>query len=165
MGAPGGYGYCMKAPTPVFARETEGQPELVVNFGVFSGREVTDAEVYRLAAVLLEEVDSVEIVCERRYEFDGGSEATVYVVRVELPHEIDSDSGTSAPWLRAGRATASPSGATSLPVLVPGNTRLSNDADQIDRQRLSARSRGSQSMTYATVTRLTSLWSDRFDNR
>ena len=51
LGAPGGYGDCMKAPTLVFARETEGQPELVVNFGVFSGREVTDAEVYRLAQV------------------------------------------------------------------------------------------------------------------
>ena len=83
----------MKEPTLVFARETEGQPELVVNFGVFSGREATDAEVYRLAQALLEEVDSVEIVCERRYEFDGGSEATVYVVRVELPHEVDSRLG------------------------------------------------------------------------
>jgi hypothetical protein len=83
----------MREPTLVFAQERGGEPELVVNFGVFSGREATNAEVYRLAQVLLDEVDSVEIVCERRYEFDGGSEATVYVVRVELPHEVDARLG------------------------------------------------------------------------
>ena len=83
----------MREPTLVFAQDREGEPELVVNFGVFSGREATDAEVDRLAQVLLEEVDSVEIVSERRYEFDGGSEAKVYVVRVELPDETDARLG------------------------------------------------------------------------
>ena len=56
----------MTYPTLVFIGEREGRPELVVNFGVFSGREATEAEIYRLAQSLLEELDSVEIVSERR---------------------------------------------------------------------------------------------------
>jgi hypothetical protein len=79
----------MKEPSLVFAREREGKPELVVNFGVYSGREATEAEVYRLAQALLEEVDSAEIVCEQRYEFDEDVEATVYQVCVELPREAE----------------------------------------------------------------------------
>ena len=79
----------MREPALVFARDGEEGPELVVNFGVFSGREATEAEVYRLAQALLDEVDSTEIVCEQRFEFDEGSEAAVYVVRVELPSETE----------------------------------------------------------------------------
>jgi hypothetical protein len=75
----------MSEPALVFPAERDGRPELVVNFGVFSGREATEAEVYRLAQALLEEVAPVEIVCEQRYEFDHDVEATVYVVRVVLP--------------------------------------------------------------------------------
>jgi hypothetical protein len=89
MGAQGGYGWNMTEPALVFAREREGRPELVVNFGVFSGREATEAEVHRLAQALLEEVDSAEIVCEQRYEFDEDVEATVYQVWIELPHEAE----------------------------------------------------------------------------
>jgi hypothetical protein len=85
MGAPGGYEWGMTEPALVFASEREGKPEIVVNFGVFSGRDATEAEVYRLAQSLLAEVDSVEIICEQRYEFDEDVEATVYQVRVELP--------------------------------------------------------------------------------
>lgn len=79
----------MKEPSLVFEREREGKPELVVNFGVFSGREATEAEVYRLAQVLLEEVDSAEIVCEQRYEFDEDVEATVHQVWIQLPREAE----------------------------------------------------------------------------
>lgn len=79
----------MREPALVFAREQEGKPELVVNFGVFSGREATEAEVYRLAQALLDEVDSAEVICEQRYEFDAGSEASVYVVRVALPRDAE----------------------------------------------------------------------------
>ena len=56
----------MTYPTLVFPGEREGRPEIVVNFGVFSGREATEAEIYRLAQRLLEELDSVEIISERR---------------------------------------------------------------------------------------------------
>jgi hypothetical protein len=75
----------MTDPTLVFAGERDGRPELVANFGVFSGRDATEAEIYRLAQILLEELDSVEIVSEQRYEFDKDVEATVHVVRVSLP--------------------------------------------------------------------------------
>jgi hypothetical protein len=71
----------------VFVDEAEGdgELELVVNFGIFSGREATPAEIERLAGKLLEELESVEIVCEQRYEFDREVEARVYRIRVEPP--------------------------------------------------------------------------------
>ena len=77
----------MSQPTLVFVDEAEGDGdlELVVNFGIFSGREATPAEVERLAHELLEELESVEIVCEQRYEFDREVEARVYRIRVEPP--------------------------------------------------------------------------------
>jgi hypothetical protein len=79
----------MTNPTLVFARELEGRPELVVNFGVYSGREATEAEIRRLAALLLEEIDSVEIISERRFECDADVEATVHQVRVVVPPSDD----------------------------------------------------------------------------
>jgi hypothetical protein len=79
----------MTNPTLVFAREREGRPELVVNFGVYSGREATEAEIRRLAGLLLEEIDSVEIISERRYECDAEVEATVHQVRVVVPPSDD----------------------------------------------------------------------------
>jgi hypothetical protein len=79
----------MTTPTLVFAREREGRPELVVNFGVYSGREATEAEIRRLAGLLLEEIDSVEIISERRYECDAEVEATVHQVRVVVPPSDD----------------------------------------------------------------------------
>jgi hypothetical protein len=77
----------MSQPTLVFVDEPEGdgELELVVNFGIFSGREATPAEVERLAHELLEELESVEIICEQRYEFDREVEARVYRIRVEPP--------------------------------------------------------------------------------
>jgi gamma-glutamylcyclotransferase (GGCT)/AIG2-like uncharacterized protein YtfP len=87
----------MTYPTLVFTAEREGRPELVVNFGVFSGREATEAEIYRLAQRLLEELDSVEIVSERRYEFDAEVEATVHQVRVMLPGSADGREGDLMP--------------------------------------------------------------------
>jgi hypothetical protein len=79
----------MTNPTLVFAREREGRPELVVNFGVYSGREATEAEIRRLAALLLREIDSVEIISERRFECDAEVEATVHQVRVVVPPSDD----------------------------------------------------------------------------
>jgi hypothetical protein len=77
----------MSQPALVFVDDAEGDAdlELVVNFGIFAGREATPAEVERLAGALLEELESVEIICEQRYEFDREVEATVYRVRVEPP--------------------------------------------------------------------------------
>ena len=79
----------MSDPRLVFQEERDGRPELVVNFGVFSGREATEAEIYRLAQTLLEELDSVEIVAEQRFEFASDVEATVHQVYVELPQSAE----------------------------------------------------------------------------
>lgn len=85
----------MSQPTLVFVDDAEGDGdlELVVNFGVYSGREATPAEIERLAHGLLEELESVEIICEQRYEFDREVEATVYRIRVELPPGSASRAG------------------------------------------------------------------------
>jgi hypothetical protein len=89
----------MTQPTLVFVDTTaeSADLELVVNFGVFSGREATPAEVERLAHDLLDELESVEIICERRYEFARDVGAAVYRVRVEVP----AGNGHLAPELRA----------------------------------------------------------------
>jgi hypothetical protein len=87
----------MSYPTLVFTAEREGRPELVVNFGVFSGREATEAEIYRLAQRLLEGLDSVEIISERRYEVDPEVEATLHQVRVVLPPNADGREGELTP--------------------------------------------------------------------
>ena len=67
----------------------DGSPELVVNFGLFAGREATPAEIYRLGERLLDLVPSVEIVAEQRYEFDREVEATVYQLRVRTDEPAD----------------------------------------------------------------------------
>ena len=97
MGAPRGYEWGMTYPTLVFTGEREGRPELVVNFGVFSGREATEAEIYRLAQRLLEELESVEIISGRRYECDAEVEATVHQVHVVLPGSADGREGELMP--------------------------------------------------------------------
>lgn len=76
----------MSQPELVFVSAgPDGTAELVVNFGVYSGRQATPAEVERLARRLLEDVAAVEIVCEQRYEFTPDAEATVFRVRVTVP--------------------------------------------------------------------------------
>jgi hypothetical protein len=89
----------MTQPTLVFVSDSQEDAdlELVVNFGIYSGRQATPAEVERLAQSLLEELDSVEIICEQRYEFDREVEATVFRVRIEVPPK----NGHLAPELRA----------------------------------------------------------------
>src|SRR5688500_2525748 len=79
----------MTYPTLVFAREHEGRPELVVNFGVYSGREATEAEIRRLAQRLLEELSSAATVADRRFECDAEVEATVHQVRIVVPPSDD----------------------------------------------------------------------------
>ena len=58
--------------------------EVRVNFGVFAGREVTPAEIDRLAEWLLDEVAAVTIVSEERHEIGGAVEASVHLVRIEV---------------------------------------------------------------------------------
>ena len=80
----------MSQPELVFVSPgPDGTAELVVNFGVYSGREATPAEVERLAHELLEDVPGVEVICEKRYEFSRDAEATVYRVRILAPGADD----------------------------------------------------------------------------
>lgn len=72
----------MRDSTMVFQDEVQGRPEVVVNFGVFAGREVTQAEIDRLAQQLLEELESFEIVSEQRHQIDRSMEASVHQVRI-----------------------------------------------------------------------------------
>jgi hypothetical protein len=59
--------------------------EIRINFGIFTGRAATPAEIDRLAEWLLDIVDGLTIVCEERHEIGGGAEASVHQVRIELP--------------------------------------------------------------------------------
>jgi hypothetical protein len=79
----------MTDPALAFVGEGRAGPRLVVNFGMFSGREATAAEIHRLAHSLLERLSSVEIVAEQRFEFDEDVEATVHQVCVELPRSAE----------------------------------------------------------------------------
>jgi hypothetical protein len=85
MGAPRGYDGAVTDSTLVFTTEGRAGRRVVVNFGVHSGREATEAEIFRLAQTLLGELESVEIVSEQRFEFASDVEATVHQVYVELP--------------------------------------------------------------------------------
>ncbi|MGI8605568.1 MAG: hypothetical protein ACR2L0_00180 [Gaiellaceae bacterium] len=72
----------MHDSTMVFHDEVHGRPEVVVNFGVFAGREVTQAEIDRLAQQLLAELESFEIVSEQRHQIDRSLETSVHQVRI-----------------------------------------------------------------------------------
>lgn len=61
--------------------------EIRINFGIFAGREATQAEIEELARALLQTVPAVSIVSERRYEFGAQVEAAVHQVRVEVAGE------------------------------------------------------------------------------
>jgi hypothetical protein len=91
-----GIGSGVAEPALVAMRENDGNVELVVNFGMFAGRDATNAEVERLASALLDDLESVEIVCEQRYEFDREREGNVYQVKVILPPEGERLAGTLA---------------------------------------------------------------------
>jgi hypothetical protein len=58
--------------------------DIRVNFGMFAGREATQAEIDDLARLLLEHVSSVTIVAEQRTVADRDMEASVHQIVVEL---------------------------------------------------------------------------------
>jgi hypothetical protein len=61
--------------------------ELLVNFGVFAGREATQAEIDVLGKELLEKAKHVSIVSERHYEIGVDAESSVHQLRIEIPAE------------------------------------------------------------------------------
>jgi hypothetical protein len=71
---------------PVRSPEQPGL-EIRVNFGIFAGREATQAEIEELGSALLPEIGTAEISSENRYEIGPDSEAEVHQVRIEVPNE------------------------------------------------------------------------------
>lgn len=58
--------------------------DIRVNFGMFSGREATQAEIDELARTLLERLESVTIVAEQTTIADREMEASVHQIRIDL---------------------------------------------------------------------------------
>lgn len=57
--------------------------DIRINFGVFAGRDATQAEIDELAHSLLDELDSVTIVAEQRTVLDRDMEVSVHQIRIE----------------------------------------------------------------------------------
>jgi hypothetical protein len=75
----------------VFRAEDRPAPALVVrvNFGVFAGRNATQAEIDDLAHELARELDQFAIVAEERHEFGGAREASLRQVVIEIRDDAD----------------------------------------------------------------------------
>jgi len=65
--------------------------EVRVNFGVFAGRNATQAEIDDLAGVLNEEVASFAILAEERHEFANDVESSVRQIVIEVAPEFVGD--------------------------------------------------------------------------
>jgi hypothetical protein len=61
--------------------------EIRVNFGLFAGRNATQAEIDDLARTLHDVVDRFAIVAEERHEFGGDREASLRQVVIEIDAE------------------------------------------------------------------------------
>ena len=72
----------MQKLAPIAFLDEDG--DIRVNFGLFAGREATQAEIDDLAKSLLDEVDAITIVAEQRTVADREMEASVHQIRIEL---------------------------------------------------------------------------------
>jgi hypothetical protein len=58
--------------------------EVRVNFGMFAGRNATNAEIDDLASTLQDIVGAFAVVAEERHEFGGSVEATLRQIVIEI---------------------------------------------------------------------------------
>ncbi len=65
----------------------DDEGDIRVNFGMFAGREATQAEIDDLAKLLLGEIAPVTIVAEQRTMADKDMEVSVHQIRIELTDE------------------------------------------------------------------------------
>jgi hypothetical protein len=72
--------------------------DIRVNFGMFAGRDATQAEIDLLAQDLLAEVQTITIVSEQRTIAGRDMEASVHQIRIEL-----EDTDSQRPLLIAER--------------------------------------------------------------
>lgn len=77
----------MQNLAPIAFLDEDG--DIRVNFGMFSGREATRAEIDDLANALLAEVEAVTIVAEQRTVADREMEASIHQIRIELEEDAD----------------------------------------------------------------------------
>jgi hypothetical protein len=75
--------FCVRDPDSAAA-------EVRVNFGVFAGRNATQAEIDDLARALQDEVGTFAIVAQERHEFGDASEASVRQVVIEIGDADDT---------------------------------------------------------------------------
>ena len=108
--------------------------ELRVNFGMFAGRDATNAEIDDLARDLLGVLRRVSIVSLRRHEFDGEVEAAIHQVKVEASTSSSSRASRSSTPGRAGRSST---GTLSSPRSTRSPSRRSADTSR--RRRYSRR--------------------------
>jgi hypothetical protein len=72
----------MQELAPIAFVDDDG--DIRVNFGMFAGRDATQAEIDDLAKALLGKLESVTIVAEQRTIADRDMEASVHQIRVDL---------------------------------------------------------------------------------
>jgi hypothetical protein len=77
-----------------FATETEPAGlEILVNFGVFAGRDATQAELEELGRLIVPEAGEASIVSEQRHEISEDVEVLLHQVRVSIsPDNVPADS-------------------------------------------------------------------------
>jgi hypothetical protein len=61
--------------------------DIRVNFGVFAGRDATQAEIDLLAQSLLAEVPTITIVAEQRTVADREMEVSLHQIRIQLDED------------------------------------------------------------------------------
>jgi hypothetical protein len=90
----------MQELAPIAFLDDDG--DIRVNFGMFAGREATQAEIDDLAHVLLEQIPAVTIVAEQRTIADREMEASVHQIRIELDGaEADAPLRLTEEWAEA----------------------------------------------------------------
>jgi hypothetical protein len=62
----------------------DDEGDIRVNFGMFAGREATQAEIDELAHTLLAEAEPVTVIAEHRTIVDRDMEMSVHQIRIEL---------------------------------------------------------------------------------
>ena len=95
----------MSEPALAFEDAEQARAALVVrvNFGVFAGRNATQAEIDDLARALSDLADSFAIVAEERHEFGGDVEAMLRQIVIEIEGRVDVDEviERAETWARA----------------------------------------------------------------
>jgi hypothetical protein len=85
----------MTEPSIAFRVEEHERPavEVRVNFGVFAGRNATQAEIDDLAHLLNDVVESFAIVAEERHEFGSSIETSIRQVVIQVGGDSVGEDG------------------------------------------------------------------------